>query len=60
VKQRASAGDREAQFSQGYKLLRVADEAEWSTILGASGRTPEAEAGFALGTARFLVSHQTE
>ena len=58
VKQRAGAGDREAQFSLGYGLVTAADGAA-GTKLGAGGRSPKAEAGLALGTARFPVSHQT-
>ena len=58
VKQRAASGDREAQFSQGYRLVKEADGAA-GTLMGAGGRSPKAEAGLALGTARFPDSHQS-
>ena len=52
VKQRAGAGDREAQFSLGYRFV---SEADWvaGRKLGTSGRSPKADAGFALCTAQF-------
>jgi len=50
VKQGAGAGDREAQFSQGYRLLCEAGGA--STLLGAASG-PKADVGFALRTAQF-------
>jgi len=46
VKQRARAGDRGAQYSQGYNLVSEADGA--GTSLGAAGRTPKSDVGFAL------------
>jgi hypothetical protein len=52
VRQRARAGDREAQFSQGYKLVSDADEGV-GTMLGEGGRSPKADVGFALCTAQF-------
>jgi len=58
VKQRASAGDREAQFSQGYKLVSDADIAAGATTLGAAGISPSADVGFAPCTAH-PVAHQT-
>ena len=51
VKQRAGAGDREAQFSLGYQLVNDADSAAGATIMGAGGRSPSADVGFALCTA---------
>ena len=43
VKQMAGAGDREAQFSLGYSLVRAADGAAGATSLGAAGRSPQSE-----------------
>ena len=57
VKLRAGAGDREAQFSQGFRLVYEADRAAGATSLGASGRSPEAYVGFALCSHSFPVSH---
>ena len=48
VELRASAGDREAQFSQGYWLVREADVAAGATRLGAAGRSPQVDVGFVL------------
>ena len=55
--QRAAAGDREAQFSLGYLLVRQADGA--AGTLGAGGRSPKADVGFALCTAHFPGRSQT-
>jgi hypothetical protein len=52
VKHRAGAGDRGAQYSQGYKLVREADGGA-GPRLGAGGRSPKADVGFALCTAQF-------
>jgi len=52
VEQRAGAGDREAQFSHGYRLLWEADGGA-GTKLGAGGRSPKADVGFAHGIAKF-------
>jgi len=48
VKQKADAGDRESQFSLGYRLLNAADSAAGATLLGAGGRSPKADEGTAL------------
>jgi TPR repeat protein len=58
VELRAGAGDREAQFSQGYKLMSEADRAAGATTLGASGRSPSADVGLAL-CMDHPVAHQT-
>jgi hypothetical protein len=58
VQLRAGAGDREAQFSQGYKLLSEADVAAGATSLGAAGKPPSADVGLTLCTAH-PVAHQT-
>jgi hypothetical protein len=47
VELRAGAGDREAQFSLGYKIVREADGGGAGTKTGASGRSPKADVGFA-------------
>ena len=44
LKQRASAGDREAQWSLGYSLLREVEAA--GTPLGTAGRSPKADVGW--------------
>ena len=42
VEQRARAGgDREAQYSQGFRLVSEVDRAAGATQLGASGRSPK-------------------
>ena len=46
VKQRADAGDREAQYSLGYALVAVAGGA--GVPLGTSGRSPQSDEGVAL------------
>jgi hypothetical protein len=51
VKQRAGAGDREAQYSLGYRLVKEADRVAGATNLGAPGRSPILDVGFALCTA---------
>ena len=60
VKRKADAGDREAQFSLGYGLLNEADgdggEGELKP-LGAGGRSPVADVGFALCAEQFPVAH---
>jgi len=53
VAQRAAAGDREAQFSLGYRWVRETDVAAGATSLGASGRSPQADVGLDICTARF-------
>jgi hypothetical protein len=53
VTQRAGAGDREAQFSQGYRLVRDTDVAAGASSLGAAGRSPKADVGLEICTARF-------
>ena len=58
VKQRVSAGDREAQFSLGYKLVSEADLAAGATTLGAAGRSPKADVGLAVCCHGFPASHQ--
>jgi len=49
VEQRAAKGDEEAQFSQGYRLVSRAAGAPGER-LGAAGRSPLADVGFALRT----------
>jgi len=51
VNQRAGAGDREAQFSLGYRL--VAETEVVGTLIGSAGRSPKADVGFALCPAQF-------
>jgi len=53
VQQRAGAGDRAAQFSQGCRLVQEADGGA-GTQLGESGRSPKADVRFALCTAQLL------
>ena len=57
VKQKAGAGDREAQFSLGYRLVREADGGA-GPPLGAGGRSPKADVGFAFYTAQFPCRSQ--
>ena len=52
VKQRAGAGDREAQWTLGVQLVNEADGGA-GTKLGAGGRSPKADVGFAHGIAKF-------
>jgi len=52
-RQRAAAGDREAQWSLGCQLVIEADGAAGATALGAAGRSPMANVGLELCTARF-------
>jgi len=58
VKQRAAKGDGEAQWSQGYLLVRQADGHAGG--IGASGRSPVADVGLALSTFTFRLAHRTE
>jgi len=51
VKQRAVAGDRAAQFSWGTVIVSAADGGAGAP-LGSSGRSPQADVGFALRTAQ--------
>jgi len=61
VKQKAGEGDREAQWSLGFWLVMEADGgAGMGTPLGTARRSPKADVGFALCTARFPVAHKTE
>ena len=48
VIQRARAGDREAQWSLGFRLVEEADGD--GGLLGASGRSPTADVGLAIST----------
>ena len=59
VRQRAAAGDREAQFSLGYYLMLVADGGA-GRPLGVAGRSPKADVRLAICTAQFPVAYQTE
>ena len=59
VKQRATEGEGEAQFSQGCLLVSRADGG-FGTPLGGSGRSPQADVGLELCTAQFPVAHYTE
>jgi len=54
VEQRARAGDSDAQYSMGFRLVREADGAE---DLGAGGRSPKADVGVYLHctVSRFLT-----
>jgi len=52
VKRRAGAGDREAQWSLGYRLVNDADGAAGATNLGEGGRSPKADVGLALRAAQ--------
>ena len=52
VEQRAGAGDGEAQWSQGWRLVNEADGGA-GTMLGEGGRSPKADVGFTLCTAQF-------
>ena len=46
MEQRAGEGDREAQYSQGYRLVASeADMAAGATAVGASGRSPRTDVG---------------
>jgi len=45
VRQRAAAGDREAQFSLGCQLVSEADGGAAGTSLGAGGRSLKADVG---------------
>ena len=68
VKRKAGEGDREAQWSLGYRLVRdaaggrlVREAAGGAGMpLGAGGRSPKAEVGLALCTDSFPFAHQTE
>jgi hypothetical protein len=61
LKQRADAGDREAQWSLGFWLVADSDVAAGvMTTVGASGRSPKADVGFAvfaLAPHSFPVAH---
>jgi TPR repeat protein len=46
VKQRAAAGDRDAQYSLGYMLVSAAEDVD--VPLGAGGRSPQSDEGMAL------------
>ena len=54
--QRAGAGDREAQWSLGYSLMKAGGVA--GTPLGAADRTPMADVGLALCTNSFRSLHR--
>jgi len=58
IKHRACAGDREAQWSWGFWLVREADGGA-GTKLGEGGRSPKADVGFPLAPHSFPGSHQT-
>jgi len=58
VKERARAGDREAQWSLGFQLTSEAIGAA-GTPPGAASTSPHADVGFALRTGLFQVAHQT-
>ena len=60
VKQRAVAGDPDAQYSLGHWILSAANVGTHHTALGAAGRSPKAEAGSALSTETFPVTQNTE
>ena len=46
LKQRAAAGDRDAQYSLGYMLVSAAEDVD--VPLGAGGRSPQSDEGMAL------------
>jgi hypothetical protein len=60
VKQRAAAGDGEAQYSLGFRLVAEADGGPYGALLGANGRSPNSDVGLALCTAHFPVANRTE
>ena len=47
VEQQAAEGDRAAQYSQGYRLLREVAGADGAGLSGAAGRSPQVEVGMA-------------
>jgi len=53
VRQKADAGDREAQYSQGYRLINEVASADGAGLSGAAGRSPKVEVGLA-GECTFL------
>jgi len=60
VKLRAGAGDKEAQFGLDFRLVSAADVAAGATSVGAAGRSPKADVGFALAPHAVPVSaHRT-
>jgi hypothetical protein len=58
VKQRAAAGEGEAQFSQGWLLVFAADG--FAGLLGVGGRSPKADVGLAPSTYKFRVAHRAQ
>jgi len=58
VKLRARAGDREAQFSLGYRLVNDAESGD-GTPLGTT-RSPKTDVGLSHCTAQVPVAHKTE
>jgi len=59
VKQRAAEGDREAQWSLGYKSLLEAGDMGTAMHVGMVdvGRSPMGDVGLELCTAQFPVAH---
>ena len=58
MKQRAAKGEGEAQFSHGCVLVSAAGGDVG--LMGASGRSPMADAGLELSPHVFLVARQAE
>ena len=56
VKQMASEGDREAQFSQGGCMVNEVAGAGGRGLSGAAGRSPQVEVGLALCTFQSLTT----
>jgi len=62
VKQRAGAGDREAQWSLGYHLMWEVEGFAFNTrprTLGAAGRSPKADVGLAVCNTQYRVAQHT-
>ena len=57
VQQRAAKGDREAQFSQGHRVMNEGASADG--LSGAAGRSPKVEEGLT-HKIHLPVAHQTE
>ena len=58
LKQRAGDGDRQAQFSLGYRLVIGAGTA--GTPVGTAGSSPKEEVGLAPRATQFTFAHNTE
>jgi len=60
VKKRAGEGDRDAQWSLGYRLMSEADGGAAGTPLGTGGRSPTTDVGLTHFTALFPNAHKTK